>query len=214
MDYQEAWRLIGGLGEASKMPGATYGLPAKACKTGQQLAKIAGSPCSGCYALKGHYLYENVANAQTRRLASLSDPQWVEAFIVVLEKVGKRKPWFRWHDSGDIQSLDHLLKIFAIAYALPDMKFWLPTQERGILSLVFKLKIDIPDNLTIRVSAPMKNIREELQAFGLPTSSIQHPKKKRVQGPRYCPASSQGNACLDCRNCWDKKQKWIVYREH
>jgi hypothetical protein len=44
------------LGRASKMPCATYSLPAQECKVGQALAKIPGSVCHGCYADKhGNY---------------------------------------------------------------------------------------------------------------------------------------------------------------
>ena len=37
------------------MPGLSYSLPAWACKTGAKLAKIPGTPCFGCYAMKGNY---------------------------------------------------------------------------------------------------------------------------------------------------------------
>jgi hypothetical protein len=49
------------LGRASKMPCATYSLPAQECKVGQALAKIPGSVCHGCYADgRGNYRWESV----------------------------------------------------------------------------------------------------------------------------------------------------------
>ena len=55
MNTQQAWDLVGGLSKPSKMPGWSYGLPAKECKTGSKLRKVKGSTCHGCYALKGCY---------------------------------------------------------------------------------------------------------------------------------------------------------------
>ncbi|QDP54802.1 MAG: hypothetical protein Unbinned5784contig1000_45, partial [Prokaryotic dsDNA virus sp.] len=60
------------------------------------LRKIKGSTCSGCYALKGRYVFPNVAAALTRRLeAWRSDrAQWVEAMTASILKT--RSPYFRW----------------------------------------------------------------------------------------------------------------------
>ena len=52
MKTSEALQLVGGLSKPSKMPGWAYGLPAKECKTGSKLVKVAGSTCEGCYALR------------------------------------------------------------------------------------------------------------------------------------------------------------------
>ena len=71
MKTSEALKLVGGLSKPSKMPGWAYGLPAKECKTGSKLVKVAGSTCEGCYALKGCYVFKVVQEAQYRRLASL-----------------------------------------------------------------------------------------------------------------------------------------------
>ena len=57
----EAKRLTGGgLGYPSKMPGTSYGISAHDCITGAKLAKVQGSVCHGCYALKGNYGFANV----------------------------------------------------------------------------------------------------------------------------------------------------------
>ena len=50
---KQAREITGGLSKPSKMPGPAHNLPAAACTTGAKLAKIPGSVCSGCYALKG-----------------------------------------------------------------------------------------------------------------------------------------------------------------
>ena len=107
---KEAKQITGGLSKPSKMPGPSYNLPATACRTGAKLAKVPGSVCSGCYALKGFYRFSNVKAALARRLKSLNHPEWVEAMAVLI----KGKPHFRWHDSGDLQGPDHVKKIFRL----------------------------------------------------------------------------------------------------
>ena len=112
MNLKEAKKITGGLSSPSKMPGYAYNLPAWQCVTGVKLQAVAGSVCSGCYAMKGRYRFQNVKDALNRRLNSLTDPQWVEAMTVLVTHYSKQVPWFRWHDSGDLQGADHLKKNF------------------------------------------------------------------------------------------------------
>ena len=128
---KEAREITGGLSAPGKMPEGSYNIPASACQTGQILAKVKDTPCEGCYALKGRYRFPNVKDALQRRLASLMDSRWVEAMTVLV----KNKKHFRWHDSGDIQSVDHLKKIFEVCNNTPATMHWLPTQERKYLPL-------------------------------------------------------------------------------
>jgi hypothetical protein len=79
MNKLEALQITGSLSNPSKMPGKAYGLPAKECKTGSKLAKIPGSTCSSCYALKGCYVFKVVQEAQYTRLAAIRHPLWVQA---------------------------------------------------------------------------------------------------------------------------------------
>ncbi len=107
---KEARKITGGLSKPSKMPGPAHNLPAWNCITGAKLVKIPGSVCAGCYAMKGRYRFNNVRAALDRRLQALQDPRWVDAMVVLI----KGEPWFRWHDSGDIQSAQHLKNIFEV----------------------------------------------------------------------------------------------------
>ena len=102
----------GGLGKRNtKMPGRTYGISAWRCKTGQKLAKIKGSVCSMCYAMKGNYKkYQNVRQGFIKRADSLVHPLWAEAMAVQIRRYSTDDV-FRWHDTGDIQSLEHLLLV-------------------------------------------------------------------------------------------------------
>jgi hypothetical protein len=67
--------------------------------------------------------------AQVARLASLDDPLWIDSMVNLIGS----DSYFRWHDSGDIQSLEHLEKIAQVCNATPGTKHWLPTREYGIV---------------------------------------------------------------------------------
>jgi len=142
---KEAKEITGGLSAPGKMPEGSYNLPANMCQTGAKLREIEGTPCWGCYAFKGRYNFPNVKDALTRRLASLGHRDWVQAMAVLI----KGKKFFRWHDSGDIQSVEHLKNIFEVCNLTPATQHWLPTQERKFLPLS---PDSIPKNLIIRLS--------------------------------------------------------------
>ena len=129
MKVKEAIKITDSFTRTSKMPGLSYSFPAWECKTGSKLRLIPDSVCSMCYALKGNYpRYKAIKAAQYRRLEAMKDPRWVDAMTAVI----KRQKWFRWHDAGDVQSLEHLNKIFRICEATPETRHWLPTREAWI----------------------------------------------------------------------------------
>jgi hypothetical protein len=88
MNAAERKLITGGLSKPSKMPGYSYNLPAIHCKTGAKLAKIKGTTCYGCYALKGRYRFPNVMDAMMRRLASIDKPAWTRTMA---EDINARK---------------------------------------------------------------------------------------------------------------------------
>ena len=197
-DYKE---ITGSLSKPSKMPGHAYGLPAQECKTGSKLAKVEGSTCSSCYALKGCYVFKVVKAAQYKRLESIKHPLWVQAMAAQINS--KRSKWFRWHDSGDVQDLKHLAKIFKVARLTPDVAHWMPTREAWIKNYLDKA----PGNLVIRFSTTM--IDQQAPASWPNTSTV-------VTNPANatCPAPKQDNKCMDCRACWNPKIKNIAYGAH
>lgn len=113
------------------------------------------------------------------------------------------KNYFRWHDSGDIQSLEHLRKICAVAAGTPHIKHWLPTRENKIVKEYKETGGRIPSNLVIRLSATMIN--------GAPSNIHEHSSTVHTPGVApigsACNASHQGGRCLDCRACWDPNIK-------
>ena len=201
MNTQEAWKLVGGLSRPSKMPGWSYGLPAAECKTGSKLVNVEGSTCEGCYATKGCYVFPVVQAAQYKRLESISKPEWVDAMALLINS--KRPDVFRWHDSGDVQDVPHLMKIFEVCELSPEKRHWLPTRE----AWTNKYLDQAPGNLTIRFSMPM--VDQEPAGSWLNTSTV-----VTTAGGRTCPAPDQGNVCGDCRACWDPSVKNVAYGKH
>ena len=196
---KEAKEITGGLSAPSKMPGPAYNLPATQCITGAKLVKVPGSVCHGCYALKGRYRFSNVRQALARRLESLKHPRWVEAMTALIQG----EPWFRWHDSGDLQSSWHLKQIFEVCNRTPETSHWLPTREARILNL---MDPDIiPTNLIIRMSSHM--IDQGPVTFWPWTSTVSTTTKT-------CPAKDQGNECKSCRACWDRSVSNVTYPKH
>ena len=198
MKTSEAWKIVGGLSKPSKMPGWSIGLPAKECKTGSKLRLIPKSVCEGCYALKGCYVFKVVQDAQYKRLEAITSPQWVTAMVHLINS--KKPDVFRWHDSGDVQDLDHLKKIYSVCRATPTRRHWLPTREAWIKDHLDRK----PANLVIRFSPPMIGQRND----SWPNSS------EVVTSGATCPAPKQDNECLDCRQCWDPKVKTVSYGKH
>lgn len=208
MTLLQAIERIGGFSKPSKMPCHSWSIPAKNCKMGSKLAKLKTSVCAKCYAMRGFYPTPNVVNALARRFDSLSNPDWVEAMTIAISGT-EGSGYFRWFDSGDLQSLAHLEQIAQIAKNLPNIKFWLPTKEFRIVS-EFTAKNELPENLTIRISGYMIDGPPPValaNRMGVVTSSV---SKKAWT----CPASNQGNKCLSCRNCWDKQVANVTYKYH
>lgn len=238
MSIKAATQIAGTLGASSKMPGSCYGLPAAACKTGSKLAKIAGTACSVCYALRGHYTTPNVAKSQQRRLEAIQHPLWVEAMVTLLRRKHQRK-WIRvdlgiknakargivrtglvdagfhrWFDSGDLQSVKHLAMICEVAHWTPKIKHWLPTQELGFVHEYLGTGQTIPPNLVIRVSDVMLDA-EKHRAWAT-TSGVIGTKKylKSDLKVHVCPAPQNDHKCGTCRACWSPQVPHVSYVQH
>ena len=94
------------------------------------------------------YVFKVVQDAQYRRLKAIKNPRWVEAMAHLINS--KKPDVFRWHDSGDVQDLDHLNKIYEVCRLTPDKRHWMPTREAWVKDHVSRA----PSNLIIRFSMP------------------------------------------------------------
>ena len=199
MNTKEAWALVGGLSKPSKMPGWSIGIPAKECKTGKKLREIKNSVCEGCYALKGCYVFKVVQEAQYKRLEAIQHPDWVLAMATLINS--KKPDVFRWHDSGDVQDVQHLEKIFEVCRLTPNKRHWMPTREAWIKDHMEAA----PANLVVRFSSPMVDQGPVKSWANTSTVSTKS---------RSCPAPDNNNECGSCRACWDPLVKNIEYGKH
>jgi len=196
--------IAGTLGKPSKMPGMSYGISAKQCITGAKLAKIEGTVCHGCYALKANYSYPSVQKAHIKRGDSIMHPLWVKAMVTQI--LASKTGYFRWHDSGDLQSFQHLLNIVAVAEACPSVAFWLPTKEKKFISQYLESFGNFPNNLCVRVSGAM--VDGPRPDFEHTSTVVTDPTKAT------CRAFENNNKCGDCRKCWNKDFKNVSYLKH
>lgn len=201
--YKAAEAVCGKLGTPSKMPGYTYGIPAIHCPVGKLLVKVPNSVCSKCYALKGRYVFGNVKKSQTFRFNSLRHPEWVNAISFLINK--RADPYFRWHDSGDLQGMWHLENIVAVALKCPDTRFWLPTRETKLMRDYLSEK-ELPQNLTVRVSGTMID--------GPAPNHFPNTSTVVTDGNETCHANRNGGLCGKCRACWDPSIGNISYPRH
>lgn len=214
--------ITGSLGFPSKMPGTSYGIPAQACITGAKLHAVPDTVCSSCYALKGNYGFKSVRASQETRLAGITHPRWVPAMVAMLTRAhgldGKpalakvKAPGFhRWHDAGDLQSVDHLARICEIAAATPAIAHWLPTREVSILAAFKAQGGVVPGNLAVRVSATKV---DGAATKTHPLTSTVHHKHAPSPAAHVCPAPTQGNECGACRACWSHDVAEVSYHKH
>jgi hypothetical protein len=204
-----------------KMPWLSWDTPAWECKTGSKLVDVKGSVCSDCYACGGRYIFGVVKNANEARFEQLADLEsWKTAFINQLGNKyknmrNKNNAYFRWHSSGDVQSVEHLKAINEIALALPDVKFWLPTKEIGMVKEYLESDV-FADNLCVRISMFMVN-QIPSKAMNLPTSTVIENENDFVpEHGNICHATTENSdhKCGDCRNCWDKSKSNVAYLKH
>ncbi len=124
-------------------------------------------------------------------------------FIMKNQKTVKDSGLFRWHDSGDIQGVEHLDKICQIAYETPEITHWLPTKESN---LVMNYTKPIPKNLVIRLSGSFVDGKPPKYAH---TSTV-----VTNEDDATCKAFENDGECGDCRQCWDSSVKNISYFKH
>lgn len=212
LPMEELKPLVGGLSSPSKMPCWGYSIDADLCQVGSKLAAMEGSVCHGCYAQRGNYNRANVKRAMSNRLHSMENENlWVAAMIAIFERLAANgETHFRWHDSGDLQSPDHLFNICFIHAMVPAIKGWLPTRE---YAMVESIPADqVPPNLTIRVSAHM--VGSKAPPRFATTSMVVNEGDATPEGVTLCPAPKQGNQCLDCRSCWSATVPTVAYTKH
>jgi hypothetical protein len=214
---QEAKDITGGLTSTSKMPCKSFSIPAQACKMGSKLVGIKGSVCEGCYALKGFYQFPAGIAKREDRLKNIYNPKWVNAMALLINK--QSKDFFRWHDSGDLQGMLHIMNILRVCRATPQTKHWLPTREYKLITDLVEGGYEVPENINIRLSAlmvdgvPPTALANRLNEFPNVKGIISTSGVAKDKLEANCPAYKQNNTCGSCRTCWTSKGN-VNYKFH
>jgi hypothetical protein len=197
------------LSQTSKMPCPSFSLPArKACPIGGKLARLEGTPCSGCYAARGFYTMRNVRDVQSTRFAYVkrllrTNPKRLEGELV--DAIGPL-PYFRWFDSGDLFSREFAELVCRVTERTPNTRHWIPTQERRLAA-----SIRWPSNVTVRVSGVKVDAVSHSATLG---SMVYTDRANLPAGAHVCPAPRQDGECKACRACWNPKVKLTAYSKH
>ena len=224
--------MVAILSKPSKMPGTSFSVPAQRCVTGAKLAKIPGSVCYDCYALKGAYIWPIVQNAMEYRLDLLNSSDFVPVMVAELNK--RRATEHRWFDSGDVHSVAHCLKIIAVCRLTPNKKHWIPTKERKLWQEALKME-SLPDNAVVRYSATMVDkappkdwenssavITDKAASIGKLCEAYRTKKNgQMISHDEYETAKKEKQIgkidlgyCGDCRACWSPAVKTVSYPKH
>ncbi len=207
-----------------KIHGSTFSTDPRRCHVGQRMVKIPGSTCSNCYALKLAKVYPSAQKSWSNNLdlfreAVSSDtvPDWCEAIAHQIGAISKLKQknnklgamQHRWFTAGDLDSVDMLRAFVRVAELLPQISFWLPTREKGIVSRYRAALGQVPSNMVIRLSSAMVDA-SPLNNMG--NTSTTH---KNIKPIGYaCPAQFQQGNCGQCSACWDSSVLNISYAMH
>lgn len=236
---------FGGFSTPSKMPGRSWSISQLLCKVGGKLRKDPRSPCSRCYANPkvSAYGYPCTQSAMERRFAALkathgrvaaSTPfvrdmaRELNAGLISTikrlkrgQRVGTDGRYFRWMDSGDLQSLHMLRIIVAVAELTPGVQHWLPTREHALVRRYLDRGGRIPENMTVRLSTPfldqaptplMHRIAGMCDRVSFSTVHTDEAPK----GYTPCAVYETGeNNCRDagCYACWDANEN-VSYQLH
>lgn len=157
-----------------------FGIPAYKSATGKLTCPFADKCVKYCYAQKGAYIWGNVKPAFERRYEATKQDNFVE--MMVEELVKKKADYLRIHDSGDYYSNEYIYKWFAIANALPDVRFYSYTK-----SIPLFLDKTIPENMDIIFSEGSK--KDELIDVNIHRHSRIFSEKSELENAGYVDAS-------------------------
>lgn len=171
-----------------------------------------GTVCRGCYAAQGRYAMPNVVNAQGARLTWWRIAPEAERVALMVEAIGhacRKRAFFRVFDSGDFTTPDDVMAWVAIARALPNIAFWIPTRSWRVKGFETSLALlaSLP-NVALRRSALNVDENPPIDANVPLTSGV------TSTGPG-CPKQTHGSCELaGCRACWQKEVPHIDYHVH
>ena len=193
------------LSQTSKMPCKSISLDAILCNTGSVLAKIPGTPCHKCYALRGNYNRPSVKKAMAKRLTFMTNKYFIERMVLLLAN----EELFRWFDSGDIQSEQMGNDIIEVCEQTPWCTHWLPSKEYKMWRNILSTRV-LPANVCLRLSTPMDDAKP-VNGFKHTTTTYNTKGSLSYVGFKCQAHKNKTYNCGSCRACWDNKVSNIAY---
>ena len=166
--------------------------------------------CKGCYAKKGMYRFPVVKAVREYNKNDYHNDDWVERMVAKVSKFD----YFRWFDSGDIETPELAMKIRAVIRSTPYTKHWLPTrsfklpkidsilrQPKGVGHDVRMKYINNYTNVSLRLSADNIGFKGELpgvNSYVIKPTDLFEAKKR---GIFVCPVTLPGSTQKSCDTC-------------
>ena len=183
----------------------SWSLPAGSSCPGSHDAEV----CKGCYAKKGMYRFPVVKNVREFNKEDYHRDEWVDEMVKEVSKFD----YFRWFDSGDIETQELAHKISQVIKKTRDTKHWLPTRSDKIQDIknillsthYYKGKrhssISCKENVVVRRSADNIGFKQErpgVNSFVIREEDLFECAKR---GIHLCPVTKPGSTQKSCDTC-------------
>ena len=167
----------------------------------------ADAPCrkSGCYAMKGHWLYQNVKNSLQENLdAYINNPSLYFDSIASQTALAR---FVRWHSSGDIVDAKYFEGMCKVARKNKATHYLCFTKKFEIINDFLASGKKIPKNLSVVFSAWSDWIPDN--PYNLPTAYVYGKNFNNDMIPKdSIPCVGR---CESCQACWTLKKMMSVY---
>lgn len=168
--------------------------------------------CKGCYAKKGSYHYPTVKAVRSHNRADYHRADWVSDMT---SEINKRFTYFRWFDSGDVESVELANKIYEVIKNTPNTKHWLPTRTDKIPKInSVLLKISELPNVALRRSADNYGFKKERNGVNTYVIRKEDISYASSCGIFICPVTvnKDRKSCDDCTMCYTSQA--VAYLLH
>lgn len=187
----------------------SWSLPAGDSCPGASGAEV----CKSCYAKKGMYHFPVVKTLRTSNKLDYHRDDWVDDMVKEVSKCD----YFRWFDSGDIETPELAVKIRTVLERTPTVQHWLPTRSDKITSikriidgnstkcLSSSKPLSLFSNVALRISADNIGLNNK-ERHGVNSYVIYKEDilKAKEQGIYVCPVGlhTSRKSCDDCTMCY------------
>lgn len=198
----------------------SWSLPAGDSCPGAKDAEV----CKGCYAQKGMYRFPVVKAVREYNKLDYHKDDWVDRMVKEVSKFD----YFRWFDSGDIETPVLAVKIQRVIQRTQSTRHWLPTRSDKIQSIqavldsanpspIYSVPMSKVSNVALRPSADnigLKNKERPGVNSYVINNTIEDFFEAKKQGIYICPVGINPNqkSCDTCTMCYtDAKVAYVLH---